>query len=79
MNEELLQASGFEPCAAPPPGWGNKAGTIYTRMLPQGRAYVRCLPDGPGMVEAFVGSWKQPDAYCRGKVQNVEQLLWLLA
>jgi hypothetical protein len=79
MNEELLRAAGFEPCLTPPPGWTNQEETVYTRLLPKGQAYVRCLPDVPGMVEAFVGNWQQPMAYCRGAVRNVEQLLWLLS
>jgi hypothetical protein len=79
MTEELLLSNGFEQCPAPPPGWSHRTGTIYTCVLPKGRAYVRCLPDQPGMVEAFVGEWTAPLAYCRGLIRNVEQLRWLLA
>lgn len=78
MTEELLLAAGFEPCAEPPTGWCPRLATIYTRLLPQGRAYVRCPPGPTGLVEAFVGEWAQPLAYCRGLVGNAQQLLFLL-
>lgn len=78
MTEELLLAAGFEVCPVPPSGWCQGFGTIYTRLLPKGRAYVRCLPGQAGMVEAFVGDWKQPLAYCRGLIRTPEQLLFML-
>jgi hypothetical protein len=78
MTEELLLAAGFEPCPVPPAGWCHRLGAIYTRLLPQGRAYVRCLASQAGLVEAFIGDWAQPLAYCRGLVRNPEQLLLLL-
>jgi|GEM_PF-3307382 len=79
MTEELLLMAGFEPCPTPPPGWCQRFGAIYTRLLPKGRAYVRCLPEQTGLVEGFVGDWTQPLAYCRGLIRTPEQLLFLLS
>ncbi|MDO7875715.1 hypothetical protein Q5H93_13300 [Hymenobacter sp. ASUV-10] len=79
MTEELLLTAGFEPCPTPPPGWCQRFGTIYTSLLPRGRAYVRCLTGQAGLVEGFVGDCAQPLAYCRGLIRTPEQLLLLLA
>jgi hypothetical protein len=79
MTEAQLREAGFEPCPEPPPGWEQPPMAVYTRLLPKGRAYVRCLPDVPNLVEAFIGHWRQPLAYCRGQVPNAEKLLWLLS